>query len=325
MRLFLGDALPARGGRGVSDYSLVSDASKAPSALLLERTELLRLSGMLFGFLRHVLREQRLGTDDREPGDWDLLARDARGSPSLGSLFRDGAELAGYGDVPFRSRPNVVVTRMQAIVERHRRRGVICERGAHDLYRECERVLNALKSCERVTETPIPFQYIQMSNFVTFFFVYSAPFIFTVSYQYISFFPSCLLAMAFYGINSIGEVIERPFDWRSRTTTSPASARGRGASARKYTPGAPRETPPTPERGSTTRTRRRGPGAVRDPRRRARRERRSSENSRASRAREPNSGVSRRAPRRPPTSSAFAEATPEARAAAAREECTLRF
>ena len=65
-----------------------------------------------------------------------------------------------------------------------------------------------------MTETPIPFQYIQMSNFVTFFFVYSAPFIFTVSYQYISFFPSCLLAMAFYGINSIGEVIERPFDWR---------------------------------------------------------------------------------------------------------------
>ena len=110
---------------------------------------------MLFGFLRHVLREQRLGyPDDREPGDWDLLARDARGSPSLGSLFRDGAELAGYDDVPFRSRPNVVVTRMQAIVERHRRRGVICERGAHDLYRECERVLNALKSCERVTETP---------------------------------------------------------------------------------------------------------------------------------------------------------------------------
>ena len=40
----------------------------------------------------------------------------------------------------------------------------------------------------------------------------SAPFIFTTSYQYISFFPSCLLAMAFYGINCIGEVIERPFD-----------------------------------------------------------------------------------------------------------------
>ena len=212
---FSGTRLARGGSPSVSDYSLVSDASKAPSALLRERTELLRLSGMLFGFLRHVLREQRLGyPDDREPGDWDLLARDARGSPSLGSLFRDGAELAGYGDVPFRSRPNVVVTRMQAIVERHRRRGVICERGAHDLYRECERVLNALKSCERVTETPIPFQYIQMSNFVTFFFVYSAPFIFTVSYQYISFFPSCLLAMAFYGINSIGEVIERPFDWR---------------------------------------------------------------------------------------------------------------
>ena len=50
-------------------------------------------------------------------------------------------------------------------------------------------MLASLKSCERVVTTPIPFQYLQMSNFVTFFFTYSAPFIFTVSYQYISFFP----------------------------------------------------------------------------------------------------------------------------------------
>jgi predicted membrane chloride channel (bestrophin family) len=107
-----------------------------------------------------------------------------------------------------------VVTRIQSIVEHHRRLGHVCERAAFDLYRECELVLASLKSCERVVTTPIPFQYLQMSNFVTFFFTYSAPFIFTVSYQYISFFPACLLAMAFYGINSVGEVIERPFNWR---------------------------------------------------------------------------------------------------------------
>ena len=166
--------------------------------------------------------------------------------------------------MPFRNRPNVAAIEMQLLVERLRRRGLTCERGAFDLYRECERVLNALTCCERIVETPVPFQYVQMSHFVTFFFVYryglgafpnpadclqplrdyllfityitcrlfahtryehyerltlsfmylSAPFIFTTSYQYISFFPSCLLAMAFYGINCIGEVIERPFDWR---------------------------------------------------------------------------------------------------------------
>ena len=183
--------------------------------LLRERTELLRMSGMLYGFLRQVLREQRLGyPDDSSPGDKQLLMQDTYGKPSLGSLLRDAKEIAEFSKVPFQNRPNMVVTRIQSIVEHHRRLGHICQRGAFDLYRECQRVLAALKTCERVVTTPIPFQYIQMCNFVTFFFTYSAPFIFTVSYQYISFFPSCLLAMAFYGINSIGEVIERPFNWQ---------------------------------------------------------------------------------------------------------------
>ena len=183
--------------------------------LLQERTELLRLSGMLYGFIRHVLREQRLGyPDEPSPGDKQLLMQDTYGKPSMGSLFRDAKEIADYSRVPFQNRPNMVVTRIQSIVEHHRRLGHICERGAFDLYHECEIVLTALKSCERIVTTPIPFQYIQMCHFVTFFFTYSAPFIFTVSYQYISFFPSCLLAMAFYGINCIGEVMERPFNWQ---------------------------------------------------------------------------------------------------------------
>ena len=209
---FLRDAREGEPGHDPDD---VEGARRRAALLLRERTELLRLSGLLFGFLRQLLREQRLGyPNDRRPGDRQLLTQDARGSPSLGSLLRDADEVAAYARVPFQNRPNAVVTRMQTIVEHHRRLGHVCERGAFDLYRECERVLAALKSCERVVATPIPFQYIQMSNFVTFFFIYSAPFIFTVSYQYISFFPSCLLAMAFYGINCVGEVIERPFDWR---------------------------------------------------------------------------------------------------------------
>ena len=187
----------------------------AASSLLRERTELLRLSGALFGFLRHRLREHRLGYPwNASPGDLEVLTDDVRGSPRLGTLLGDTDELHEFGSIPFRNRPNVAATKMQVAVERLRRRGETCERGAFDLYRECERVLAALTSCERIVETPVPFQYVQMSHFVTFFFVYSAPFIFTTSYHYISFFPSCLLAMAFYGINCIGEVIERPFDWR---------------------------------------------------------------------------------------------------------------
>ena len=205
----------ARLGRRGAENVLPTAAETPASSLLRERTELLRLSGALFGFLRHRLREHRLGYPwDSSPGDLTVLTDDVRGSPRVGSLLRDTDELHEFSSVPFRNRPNVAATKMQVAVERLRRRGETCERGAFDLYRECERVLAALTSCERIVETPVPFQYVQMSHFVTFFFVYSAPFIFTTSYQYISFFPSCLLAMAFYGINCIGEVIERPFDWR---------------------------------------------------------------------------------------------------------------
>jgi len=209
---FLRDSREGEPGYDASDAEALRDKT---ALLLRERTELLRLSGMLYGFLRHVLREQRLGyPDDPSPGDKQLLMQDTYGKPSLGSLLRDAKEIAEFSKVPFQNRPNMVVTRMQSIVEHHRRLGHICDRGAFDLYAECERVLSALKTCERIVTTPIPFQYIQMCNFVTFFFTYSAPFIFTVSYQYISFFPACLLAMAFYGINVIGEVIERPFNWQ---------------------------------------------------------------------------------------------------------------
>jgi predicted membrane chloride channel (bestrophin family) len=208
---FLRDAREGEPGYDGADGAVAS----ARAALLLnERTELLRLSGLLFGFLRHMLREQRLGyPDDTKPGDKQLLMEDRHGAPSLGSLLKGASEANEYSEVPFQNRPNMVVTRIQAIVEHHRRLGHICERGAFDLYSECQLVMSSLKACERVVTTPIPFQYVQICSFVTFLFTYSAPFIFTVSYQYISFFPSCLLAMAFYGINSIGEVIERPFNW----------------------------------------------------------------------------------------------------------------
>ena len=209
---FMRDAREGEPGYNRKD---VKGARERCALFMNERTELLRLSGLLFGFIRHVLREQRLGyLDDPNPGDKQLLLQDKCGMPCVGSLMRDAQEVAEFSSIPFQNRANTVVTRIQSIVEHHRRLGHVCERAAFDLYRECELVLASLKSCERVVTTPIPFQYLQMSNFVTFFFTYSAPFIFTVSYQYISFFPACLLAMAFYGINSIGEVIERPFNWR---------------------------------------------------------------------------------------------------------------
>jgi len=181
--------------------------------LLKQRTELLRLTGVVFGLIRHILREQRIGyPTDTEPGDRQLLMQDDYGKPSLGSLLSK-EEVDEYTNVSCNNRPNLLVTRIQATIEHHRRLGHISERGAFDLYHECELMLDALKSCERVVTTPIPYQYLHMVNFATFFFVYTAPFVFTVSFQWIAWFPSAIVAMGFYGVTKIGEVIEKPFDW----------------------------------------------------------------------------------------------------------------
>ena len=149
---FLRDAARGRAGHDPDD---VEGARRRAALLLRERTELLRLSGLLFGFLRQLLREQRLGyPNDRRPGDRQLLTQDARGSPSLGSLLRDADEVAAYARVPFQNRPNAVVTRMQTIVEHHRRLGHVCERGAFDLCRNLRPVLLALKNEMRRVRHP---------------------------------------------------------------------------------------------------------------------------------------------------------------------------
>jgi len=47
---------------------------------------------------------------------------------------------------------------MQTIVERHRRLGNVCERGAFDIYHDLEATLEAHKHMERIVNTKMPFQ-----------------------------------------------------------------------------------------------------------------------------------------------------------------------
>jgi putative membrane protein len=49
--------------------------------------------------------------------------QDTYGKPSLGSLLMDAKEIGEFSKVPFQNRPNMVVTRIQSIVEHHRRLG----------------------------------------------------------------------------------------------------------------------------------------------------------------------------------------------------------
>lgn len=104
-----------------------------------------------------------------------------------------------YTSVEPSNRFNVVVAEIQRIVEKNRRNGDVYEKAAFDIYRDCDLVLAAFKTCERIVTTPIPYQYTHMVNLVLFFFVYSAPLIFTVTFKWITPFPSAILALGFFG------------------------------------------------------------------------------------------------------------------------------
>ena len=71
--------------------------------------------------------------------------------------------------------------RVQMLVETHRRLGNISERAAFEVYQQLEACLGAYKAMERIVSTPIPFTYLHMLQFILFFFVFSAPFVFTTT------------------------------------------------------------------------------------------------------------------------------------------------
>jgi len=161
-----------------------------------------------------------------------LLARDACGAPSLAALLSD-AERARYASVDHANRFNVVVAEMHVVVERCRRAGRVYEKAAFDVYADCDRVLAAYKTCERIVTTPIPYQYTHMVNLVLFFFVFSAPFIFTVTFEWLTPAPSAVLALGFYGIWEVGKTMMDPFDWNSPRVDLTAMGRRIAAEAER--------------------------------------------------------------------------------------------
>ena len=123
------------------------------------------------------------------------------------------AEKREYLAVDPNNRANVVVWKMQSIVEHHRRAGNISERGAFDIYHDLEACLEAYKHMERIVSTKMPFQYLHMVNFLLFIFVFSAPFVFTTGFKWLSPIPSCIVAIAFYGVAEVARSIEDPYSW----------------------------------------------------------------------------------------------------------------
>ena len=184
------------------------------AALARDRMELFRLTNLLYAFVRQAVRAQRHGYSDVGPvTDDELMTRDRGGKPRVPDIVKDKAELDEFKSLEPWNRPNVCVSKITAIIEHHRRVGNLGERAALDVFRDCQLVLDALKSAERIVTTPIPYQYLHMLNILLFFFVYSVPFVFTANFKWITPFPSCVVALAFYGVNEIGRCMEDPFSW----------------------------------------------------------------------------------------------------------------
>ena len=86
------------------------------------------LSSVLYAFIRQSVRETGTGTTGC-PRRRALVEEDVFGRPSLGTLLTD-AEKAEFRAIDPNNRANMVVWRMQSIVEHHRRLGNISEGGA---------------------------------------------------------------------------------------------------------------------------------------------------------------------------------------------------
>ena len=103
------------------------DEQDAAAARRIEeyRTELLRLTNILYATIRHILRDLRVGGEDGEPmTDEECVMSDPTGKPPLPDLLKPWEAKTLLAMMPS-NRCNWVAMRVQMIVETHRRLGNI--------------------------------------------------------------------------------------------------------------------------------------------------------------------------------------------------------
>ena len=100
----------------------------------------------------------------------EVVRYDRAGKPSLLDLLRDPVEIEAFVHLEPFNRANAVSQRILDIVEKRRRLGKMCERGALEICRDCSRILAGMKTCERITTTPMPNKYAHMLSTLLLFF-----------------------------------------------------------------------------------------------------------------------------------------------------------
>jgi len=178
--------------------------------------ELQRLSKLLFGFMRIFVRELMIGGPDRPEMDLvDCLSSDEFGGAcKLSDLLTD-AEIKELYSMPTHALTTWAAMRMNVIIESYRRTGAISERFAAEAYRSLSSTLQAVQGLNRVATTPVPKQFRHLLQLLLFAFVFSTPFVLSVSYKWIASLPAMLIALGFYGIAETSTGMMEPFSWSS--------------------------------------------------------------------------------------------------------------
>ena len=91
----------------------------------------------------------------------------------------------------------------------------LSERFAAEAYRSLSSTLQAMQGLNRVATTPVPKQFRHLLQLLLFAFVFSTPFVLSVSYKWIASLPAMLIALGFYGIAETSTGMMEPFSWSS--------------------------------------------------------------------------------------------------------------
>lgn len=178
--------------------------------------ELQRLSKLLFGFMRICVRELMIGGPDRPEMDLvDCLSSDEFGGVCKLNDLLDDAEIKELCSMPTHALTTWAAMRMNVIIDSYMRTGALSERFAAEAYRSLSSTLQAVQGLNRVATTPVPKQFRHLLQLLLFAFVFSTPFVLSVSYKWIGSLPAMLIALGFYGIAETSTGMMEPFSWSS--------------------------------------------------------------------------------------------------------------
>jgi len=186
---------------------------------MLESKEVGRLTDIIFALIRQAVREKwHSPPGNRSPGvgeDSELLAQDRFGIPSL-KLLLQPKERTMYSGLEAEARVPRALMLLRRLVERRRRLRYIPPLAATLVNHNLTEVMEAYNECLAVSRS-VEWEYrgSQLTVSLLLVFVFSSPFMLSLSFSWLTSIGTTLIAAAFYGIAEVSTVLREPFQWGS--------------------------------------------------------------------------------------------------------------